>query len=155
GFNLNAAPLRDRITRGGPAVLGNKNLSVWYYYGSDNRRSVSYGYNGYHEGDGLGTTRHNVNPYVNWRPSSASSINTGFRYNINNDDAQWVTNEEVDGQPTRYVFARLKQRTVAFNFRVNYTLTPTLSIQTYAEPFVSAGVYNGYKELVNGRAAVY
>lgn len=155
GLNLNAAPLRDRITRGGPAVLGNSNASLWYYYGSDNRRSVSYGYNGYHEADREGTTRHNIGPYINWRPSSASSINTGFRYNINNDDAQWVANEETDGQPTRYVFARLKQRTVAFNFRVNYTLTPNLSIQTYAEPFVSAGAYNGYKELVNGRAASY
>ena len=155
GVNLNATPLRDRITRGGPAVLGNSNGSIWYYYGSDNRRNVSYGYNGYHEGDGKGTTRHNIGPYLNWRPTSASSINAGYRYNINNDDAQWVTNEEVEGQPTRYVFARLKQRTASFNFRVNYTLTPTLSIQTYAEPFVSAGAYTGYKELVNGRAAVY
>jgi hypothetical protein len=61
----------------------------------------------------------------------------------------------VDGQPTRYVFGRLKQRTVAFTFRVNYTLTPNLSIQSYAEPFVSAGDYLNYKQLVDGRAAEY
>ena len=66
-----------------------------------------------------------------------------------------MENLEVEGQPTQYVFGRLKQRTVAFNFRVNYTLTPNLSIQSYAEPFVSAGDYAGYKELVNGRAPVY
>jgi hypothetical protein len=80
-----------------------------------------------------------------------ASFSTGFRYNVNNDDAQWVTNEDVNGE-TRYVFGRLKQRTSAFTIRVNYTLTPDLSIQAYAEPFVSAGDYSDYKELVNGRA---
>jgi hypothetical protein len=155
GFNVNGAPLRDRVTRGGPAVLGNNNLSTWYYFGSDNRRDVSVSYNGYHEADGEGTTRHNIGPWITWRPTSASSISTGFRYNINNDDSQWVTNEEVDGQPTRYVFGRLRQRTAAFTFRVNYTLTRDLSFQSYAEPFVSAGQYSNYKRLVNGRAAAY
>ncbi len=155
GINYNGAPTRDRITRGGPAVLGNRNASTWYYLGSDSRRALSANYNGYHEADGHGTRRHNIGPSVTWRPTSASSVSTGFRYNINNDDSQWVANEESDGQPTRYVFGRLRQRTAAFTFRVNYTLTPTLSIQTYAEPFVSAGEYAHYKQLVDGRAPEY
>jgi len=154
GFNVNAKPLRDRVTRGGPAVLGNATRSMWYYTGTDGRKAVSLNYNGYHETDGNGTTRHNVIPSVNWRPTSAASINAGLRYFINNDDAQWVENVE-NGDVTHYVFGRLKQRTVAFTFRVNYTLTPTLSIQTYAEPFVSAGAYTNFRELANPRAAQY
>ncbi len=153
GVNYNGAALRDRITRGGPAVLGNRSFATWYYYGSDGRKDVSFNYNGYHEADGEGTTRHNIAPHVTWRPTTASSISTGFRYGINNDDAQWVTNQEIAEQSTRYIFGRLKQRTAAFTFRVNYTLTPDLSIQTYAEPFVSAGQYSNYKALVNPRAA--
>lgn len=151
GLNLNAAPLRDRMTRGGPAVLGNSNVGLWYYANTDQRKELSLGYNGYHENDGQGTTRHNISPSVTWRPSSASSVSTGFRYGINNDDAQWVTNEKT-ANGTRYVFGRLKQRTASFNFRVNYTLTPDLSFQSYAEPFVSAGDYIDFKTLVNGRA---
>jgi hypothetical protein len=34
-------------------------------------------------------------------------------------------------------------------------MTPNLSLQVYAEPFVSAGDYSNYKELVDGRAANY
>jgi hypothetical protein len=49
----------------------------------------------------------------------------------------------------------LKQRTAAVTFRVNYTLTPNLSIQTYAEPFVSAGEYTDFRALANPRAADY
>src|SRR4030095_7042259 len=36
-----------------------------------------------------------------------------------------------------------------------YTMTPNLSLQVYAEPFVSAGAYSGFKELVDGRAPRY
>ncbi len=154
GVNLNAAPLRDRVTRGGPAVLGNSNISVWYYSGTDSRKVISLNYSGYHEKDRHGTVRHSIAPSVTWRPTSAVSASTGFRYNINDDDAQWVTNVDED-VATHYVFGRLKQRTAAFTFRVNYTLTPTLSIQTYAEPFVSAGAYTNFRELANARAAIY
>ena len=34
-------------------------------------------------------------------------------------------------------------------------MTPTLSLQLYAEPFVSAGDYGAFKELVNGRSRDY
>jgi hypothetical protein len=154
GFNLNGAPFRDRITRGGPGVLGNASVGSWQNFGTDNRKSLSAFWNSYFESDRQGTTRINLGPSVTWRPTTATSVSTGFRYNINNDDAQWVTNETVADRTT-YVFARLRQRTSAFTFRVNYTLTPELSIQTYAEPFVSAGRYSDYKELVNGRAPEY
>jgi hypothetical protein len=39
--------------------------------------------------------------------------------------------------------------------RVNYTVTPNLSVQVYAQPFVSSGNYTNYKELIDGRAANY
>jgi hypothetical protein len=155
GVNYNGVPLRDRVTRGGPAVLGNRSYATWYYAGTDNRKPLALFYNGFHLADGKGTTKHDIIPSITWRPTSATSVSTGFRYHINNDDAQWVTNEETDGQVTRYVFGRLKQRTGAFTLRINYTLTPELSIQTYAEPFVSAGEYSGFKELTNGRAVNY
>ena len=154
GFNVDAAPLRDRVTRGGPAVLGNSGVFLWYYSGTDGRKALSFNYNGNHHTDRHGTTRHNIGPYVNWRATSASSIATGYRYNINNDESQWVENVDADGN-THYVFGRLKQRTSSFNFRVNYTLTPNLSIQTYAEPFVSAGAYTNFKEVTNPRAPEY
>jgi hypothetical protein len=155
GVNINGAPFRDRVTRGGPGVLGNPSLSSWQNFGTDGRRSLSAFWNSYLESDRQGTTRINLGPSVTWRPTSATSVSVGFRYNINNDDAQWVENEEADGEETKYVFGQLKQRTAAFTFRLNYTLTPTLSIQTYAEPFVSAGEYTNYKLLVDGRAPEY
>jgi hypothetical protein len=49
------------------------------------------------------------------------------------------------------VFAHLGQTTVALTERLNVTMTPNLSLQLYAEPFVSGGGYDAFKELVDGR----
>ena len=154
GVNLNAAPFRDRVTRGGPGVLGNQSRSIWFYANTDQRRALSFSYNGYYEADRFNTARRNVSPSVNLRPTSAMSLSAGFRYEINNDDAQWVANDELE-TATHYVFGRIEQKTVAMTLRFNYTMTPNLSLQTYAEPFVSAGDYTNFREVVDGRAAAY
>jgi hypothetical protein len=155
GVNLNTAPLRDRITRGGPAVLGNRTTSVWFYANTDQRKDLSFSYNGYYEADAFGTYRANVHPSFNVRPTSALLLQAGLRWDTNNDDAQWVENETGDDGVTRNVFGRIEQKTVAMTLRFNYTLTPNLSVQTYAEPFVSAGHYTNFRELVDGRHPVY
>jgi len=81
-----------------------------------------------------------------------------MRLSHNINDSQWIENLAADaasGARAHYVFGHLNQTTVAATLRVNYTITPTLSIQVYGQPFVSAGDYSSYKELVNGRAGRY
>jgi hypothetical protein len=156
GANVDAAPFRDRVTRGGPGVLGNRSrYNFWYYANTDNRKALSAYYNGNHWADTENSTRWDISPGVNWRATSSMSLNLGVRYAINHDDAQWVENVTDDRGVTRYVFGRIDQKTVSFNTRFNYTMTPNLSLQVYAEPFVSAGDYSNYKELVDGRAEKY
>ena len=53
------------------------------------------------------------------------------------------------------MFGRLEQKTHSLTLRVNYTMTPNLSLQIYGQPFVSSGDYVSYKELVDGRAERY
>jgi hypothetical protein len=151
GVNYLPRPFNDRATRGGPGAFGNRQWSYWQYVNSDERRSVSFG-----NFFGTGGDRHDSNfistePGVTWRPASFLSITGGVRWNHNHDDAQWIENTD-DGH---YVFGHLDQTTTALTLRANYTITPQLSIQTYAEPFVSAGAYSSTKELVNGRAPRY
>ena len=51
----------------------------------------------------------------------------------------------------RYVFGGLDQTTVYIDARVNVTITPTLSLQLYVEPFISTGDYRQLKELERPR----
>lgn len=155
GLNLNTAPLRDRATRGGPVVKGNRNIGMWHYVDFDDRRPLFLGYNGFIGGDGQGTRQYNLNPTLTWRPTQAARVQAGIRVNVNNDDAQWIENETDAAGRTRYIFGRLEQRTVAMTLRTNYTMSPNLSFQSYAEPFVSAGRYSKFRELTDGRAGAY
>jgi hypothetical protein len=50
------------------------------------------------------------------------------------------------------VFAGLEQRTVSMDTRVNVTFTPNLSLEMYAQPFVSTGEYAHFKEFTRPRA---
>jgi len=154
-FNVDAAPFRDRVTRGGPGVLGNPSKNLWYYANTDNRKALSFSYNGGHWADTGNSSRHDISPGVNWRATSSMSLNLSIRYTINTDDSQWVSNQTRADGTHRYVFGRIDQKTMSFTTRFNYTLSPTLSLQVYAEPFVSAGEYSNYKELVDGRADAY
>jgi hypothetical protein len=151
GVNRERAAFDDRATRGGPGAKYEGDWNFWNYVNTDDRKPIAL-----ETFTGGGTSEFGVhfydfNPSITFRPTSALSINGGFRFSIFNHDAQWVTNQDAPSG-THYVFARLDQRTVALTTRVNYTMSPTLSLQIYAEPFVSAGDYSNYKELVDGRS---
>ncbi|MGH9386277.1 MAG: DUF5916 domain-containing protein [Vicinamibacterales bacterium] len=155
GINVNGAQLRDRVTRGGPAVRGNTGKGIWFYFNTDNRKPFSVSYFGNHWVENGVSRMNGFNPSINWRPSSSISLNLGVRYDLNHDDAQWVKNVKDAAGKTRYVFGHIDQTTSALTTRFNYTMTPNLSLQVYAEPFVSAGAYSAFKELADGRAPRY
>jgi hypothetical protein len=75
-------------------------------------------------------------------------------YSRNEDDAQWLDNI-TSGGVTHYTFAHLDQTTISLTFRLDYTASPTLTLQIYANPFVSKGTYSDVREVVNARADHY
>ncbi|MGH9345792.1 MAG: DUF5916 domain-containing protein [Vicinamibacterales bacterium] len=152
GLNLNASGFDDRATRGGPGARTNGPIGNWFYLNTNDRRLVSFNWSSFWNNDFNGSRFVEVWPSVTVRPASALSMQVGGRWASNKNDAQWVENLDEDTAAPRYVFGRLKQSTVAATVRVNYTISPNLSLQLYGQPFVSAGRYEHYKELVNGRA---
>jgi hypothetical protein len=151
GINLNTDGFDDRLTRGGPGGRYNGNINSWQYLNTNERKLVSLVWNSNFGNDRRGSRWFGVEPRIAVRPTSALSAEFGIGYNNSIADTQWVTNLG-QGTDTRYVFGRLLQQTTSLTTRFNYTVTPTLSVQVYAQPFISAGVYDGYKQLVQPRA---
>ena len=61
-----------------------------------------------------------------------------------------------DSLGVHYLFAHIDQKTVSMTFRVDYTATPTLTVQLYASPFVSKARYSNLRELsATPRAEAY
>ena len=153
GYNLNGLNLDDRVTRGGPSVYMEAGHGVWHHLNSDNRRAVSLQYFGSWFVDSRGSRSRDFNPEFTIRPVPALMLTTGVRFGTNDTDTQWVG--EVSDSANHYVFSHLNQTTVSLTGRINYTLTPNLSIQLYAQPFVSAGGYSGFKQVANARSTDY
>jgi hypothetical protein len=155
GFNLIGRTFDDRATRGGPGAYRNPLVGGWAYVESDNRRLLAFEQFGFYMRDDHGSSEYLVNPVITLRPASFLSMSAGARFSRNIDDKQWIENVEDASGRERYVFGHLDQTTAGLTFRLNYTMSPTLSLQVYAEPFVSAGDYWDFKELVDGRAPRY
>ena len=154
GLNYNGQGLADRATRGGPSVYTNPLVSGWTYLNSDNRKPVMFSLNYSAFGDQYDSHGWDLSPSVVLRPSRALAVTAGYAIGRNLSQSQWVNNIVADGR-ARYIFGRIDQTTMSVSARVNYTMSPTLSLQVYLRPFVSAGEYTNFKELVDGRSRAY
>ena len=103
--------------------------------------------------NGVGSWFADQETSVTFRPITPLTITSGVRVNRAVNDTQWTG--LVTDTSDHYVFGRIDQTTVALAERLNFTMSPNLSLQLYAEPFVSGGDYSAFKELVNGRAPDY
>lgn len=142
--------------RGGPGVKGTSWWNQWASLSSDDRKSYQYGFNVSNSwADDGGSRRNNVGAFFSLRPINSMRININPSYTFNLNDGQYIeTVENVSGL-NRYIFSRLNQKTLAVTFRLDYSITPDLSIQYYGQPFVSAGTYTDYKSITEPRAGRY
>jgi hypothetical protein len=53
----------------------------------------------------------------------------------------------------RYVFAFIKTKTLSLDTRVNWTFTPNLTLQLFAQPFFASGAYSSFREFAATRTA--
>ncbi|HET7249727.1 MAG TPA: DUF5916 domain-containing protein [Gemmatimonadales bacterium] len=145
-------------TRGGPALRLDPYISPWVGIQGDQRAVVSPSvWMNYWHGDGGRSTFLNVQPGADFRIANRWTASAGVNFTRNKSDNQWFGNfaDPVTPGVTHYTFAHLEQRTMSLLLRVNYTASPTLTLQIYASPFVSKGIYSNVRELNDPRARNY
>ncbi len=146
-FGQLGATYDDRTARGGPAVRQEPYLAPWGGISGDDRRAFVPGlWFNYFRGDGGRSDRINLNPEFELKVASRFNTSLSVSWTRNRDDTQWYGNFAA-GNTTHYTFAHLDQTTVGLTLRLNYTFTPDLSLQVYAQPFVSKGRYSNLREL--------
>jgi hypothetical protein len=147
----------DRLTRGGPVV---RRVGSWFQalnLSTDSRRRVVLSTNPNFSRNELGNESYSVNLGVLLRPASNVSVSLSPSYSRSASSYQYVT-AQPDPTATafhgaRYVFADLDQKTLSMNTRLSMTFTPTVSLELFAQPFVSSAAYSGFKEFVAPRSS--
>jgi len=147
----------DRCARGGPALRLSPTFNTLVNLAADPKRRVSPQFAAiYTLGDDGRSLLWRVRPYVKVRPSARLGIELGTRYQYNRDNTQWMANVGAIGvDTTHYLFGRLDQDLLSFTGRIDLTIRPTMSLQLYAEPFVTAGHFTDVRELAAPRARSY
>lgn len=157
GLMLNAPTLHVKALWGGPAMRQDPMYNGWYKIGSDDRKAVSFGLEGWHGGQWKsGVKWTGVGPNVTWRPNNYFSMRLAGFYNHMFDT--WANWDDYGPTPDlqtgdqHYIMATLTRNTLSATLRFDLTLSPTLSIQFYGSPFVTAGAYTDDKLAITEQA---
>jgi hypothetical protein len=145
----------DRLTRGGPLALAEGNLRVISTVTSDRRKRISGSVSGHWQDYHSGELIRALSGSVTLRPSSSLQVIVGPKYQRVFTEGQFITSRADSlARGTfgrRYVFSDVDQTTISFDTRVNWTFTPNLSLEVFAQPYVSAGDFSNYKEFLTPR----
>lgn len=141
GFNRSWGGLNPSLNRGGPMIRVPKNRIVWGYFSTDGRKKVEFEMFGMYYVNDDNSKRWNIEPEVTWRPRQNVQFSGTFSYVDNHSAWAWIGSAEDENGETQYIWSTMDQKTIRLTLRTDLTLTPTLSIQYYAQPFFTAGDY--------------
>jgi len=141
----------DRLTRGGPRGRQPTQYGMRSQLVTSQRSVVSYNLLAVYYVDAAHGYSKEVNLGLDMRPGSSIHVTVSPDITLLHNTIQFVQ-RTTDALATttygdRYVFSDLFQTTLSATTRVEWTLSPLLSFQLYAQPFASAGRFKGFKEL--------
>jgi hypothetical protein len=152
-----AGTFDDRGARGGPAFRREARLNYMFGWEGDRRTwyTPTFFVGGW-RGDQGRTSGQWYEPGFQFRVSSrfSASLNLYGEHNIT--DNFWAGNVgDVAVDTAHITFAKLDQWTISISSRLNFTATPNLSFQLYAQPFTSVGDLSAWRELGDARSRDY
>lgn len=156
GGNWNGVGLSTTELRGGPALKSSGTKNIWFAFGSNDQKRLT----GEAQIMLLGGNEKNSKQMfdcgisLGYRPSKSLKITLSPNFNSNNDELQYVTQQDYSNK-TDYIFARIHQKTLSASLRINYIITPNLSIQYWGQPFLASGKYSEFKRITDSRAQNY
>ncbi len=156
GGNYNGEALSTTELRGGPAikVTGTKNIWLTLISNEQKKLTLQSSFMAMNGNQKNSKQMIDFNIGIGYRPSKSLKITLTPNFTGNNDELQYVAQQEYSNQ-TDYIFARIEQKTVSASLRLNYNITPDLSVQYWGQPFFSTGKYTGFKKITNGRSDHY
>jgi len=151
GVNREFESFSNGALRGGPLLRREASTNGWFGVHSDERKVVRATWsNNWSRASESDSWSANTSLSVRWRPSGRASLSLGPFLSRAVNDAQWV--QRVNTQDSHYVFGRMDQKTLGLTGRMDLTFRPDLTLQLYAQPFVSAGDYSRFTQVADPRA---
>ena len=155
GASYDIAGFSDKATRGGPLMANSDGWAVNGFVGTDFRKAVSTAVSSYYARDEHGGWNANIGTEINVRPTGALTLSLAPSLNKSHLAGMYVTQRGDETAAAtfgrRYLFSELDQTSLDLSIRMDWALSPNLSVQLWAQPFIATGDYEGFKELAAPR----
>jgi len=150
GGNYEGNSLSNTLLRGGPSMLSPSYLNGFLNVGSNNSKMI---YATLWANSGKGgedaSKRYSAGFNLTAKPGQSFSVTLSPSYSKNMNTLQYVSHiSEGD----RYILSRIDQQIVSMSLRLNYNITPDLTIQYWGQPFLAAMDYSRFKVVTDPRA---
>ncbi len=140
----------DDLTRGGPLMTRATSWNVTSRLSGNRAANTSWRASTNYRRDALGGWSFSASAGIGLRPSTQMEFRIDPRVRWSVNKRQYVVTDSIvrpeiyDG---RFIFGNISRAEISTQFRLNYSFTPDMSLELYAEPFVSSGQYVGFGEL--------
>jgi len=135
----------------GPLMEDPASLWTWAGLHTDYRKPLSFEVNTSVSWNARGGRAANLNLWSEWQATGSMTYSVGLGYSTYHGDAQHVDNFENPGGGiggVSYVFAEFDQKTIDATLRGDILFTRDLSLQLYAQPYLTVGDYRNPRELM-------
>jgi hypothetical protein len=144
-----------RALRGGPALRWHDYATVSLGGSTDSSRRISFSASSEHSwATDDNSSSSSAEGTLQLRLLRRLSFSGAVEYENLFDNLQYVTTVQSTTGP-RWLLARINQDTWSFTTRANLTLTPDLTVQFYASPFIGTGRYMDFKRATDTLAHNY
>ncbi len=150
GANYEGESLSNTLLRGGPSMLTPANINYYASVGSNSSKMI-YGTLWVNAGKGREESSESWAAGFNLtaKPGQSFSVTLSPSFSKNSNTMQYVTYIPDDD---RYILSQIDQQVVSMSIRLNYNITPELTIQYWGQPFLAAMDYSKYKKVTDPRA---
>ncbi|MBK8634127.1 MAG: hypothetical protein IPN72_11445 [Saprospiraceae bacterium] len=137
--------ISNNALRGGSSLRNEYGVSNWFYVGTDSRKKMRFFFNGFG-----GLNGKTFKPLLwNGNISKVSTnqcliyfIGLGYNYNYTRQ-GQYVTQISYN-DAVKTIVSQVSQNTLNLTYRLNYNITPDLTLQYYAQPYITRPLYDNF-----------
>ena len=156
GGGVNRSRWSTDALRGGRTLRADQSLYNYFVMNTDKRKSVWFYFNSYgsrNATSGFLDGLLELSATIQARPNLDVSV--GSSVYARKDPLQYIDEvPDLDDQ-SHFVFGRIHQTQASLTLRVNWTFSPHLALQAYAQPFIAAGRFDELKDVDAPGARAY
>ncbi|HSS01219.1 MAG TPA: DUF5916 domain-containing protein [Kofleriaceae bacterium] len=148
GSNLISGRWNVNALRGGPALRNDFGMFGYFGVNTDNRKPVWFNLNSYGSHNlGSGQFDGGIDLGATIQARSNLDVFVGPSIYMRDDPMQYIDEVPDMADTSHFVFGRIHETDVSMTLRVNWTFSPHLTLQAYAQPFIASGHYNELKDV--------